>query len=328
MNIHDLPTPALLADADVLEHNLKTMATALPGPRLRPHVKAHKCTALAKLQARAGHKNFTCATIREIEGMAAAGLGDDLLLANEVLDAHRLTAVKARVTVAVDSVATVLAAAKAGIKEVLIDVNVGLPRCGCAPGDAGKLADAARSRGLKVRGVMGYEGHAVGLDDRATREKLTAQSMEQLMLAHRTAGGDIISAGGTGTFDINVWANEIQAGSYILMDTAYAKLNLPFRQGLTVLATVISATSLHAVGDCGLKALGMDHGNPSIDGGHQVWFVSDEHITFGPASPVKPGDRIRVMPAHIDPTFAYHEKVHLVRGEQVLETWPIDLRGW
>ncbi len=246
MNINDLPTPALLADADALEYNLKTMAAALPGPRLRPHVKAHKCTALAKMQAGAGHKNFTCATIREIEGMAAAGLGDDLLLANEVLDARRLGAVKARVTVAVDSVPTVLAAAKAGIKEVLIDVNVGLPRCGCAPHDAGRLADMARSRGLEVRGVMGYEGHAVGLDDRATREKLTAQSMELLTHAHSATGGDIISAGGTGTFDINVWANEIQAGSYVLMDTAYAKLNLPFRQGLTVLATVISATSSHA----------------------------------------------------------------------------------
>jgi D-serine deaminase-like pyridoxal phosphate-dependent protein len=328
MNIHDLPTPALLADVDALEHNLKTMAAALPGPRLRPHVKAHKCTALAKMQARAGHKNFTCATIREIEGMAAAGLGDDLLLANEVLDARRLAVVKAHVTLAVDSIPTVLAASEAGIKEVLIDVNVGLPRCGCAPGDAGRLADLARSKGLKVRGVMGYEGHAVGLDDRATREKLTAQSMELLIQAHRAAGGDIISAGGTGTFDINVWANEIQAGSYVLMDTAYAKLNLPFRQGLTVLATVISATSSHAVADCGLKALGMDHGNPSIEGGHQVWFVSDEHITFGPSSPMKLGDRIRVMPAHIDPTIAYHERIHLVHGEEILETWPIDLRGW
>ncbi len=77
-----------------------------------------------------------------------------------------------------------------------------------------------------------------------------------------------------------------------------------------------------------MKALGMDHGNPSIDGGHRVWFVSDEHITFGPSSAMKPGDRIRVMPAHIDPTIAYHERIHLVRGEEILETWPIDLRGW
>ncbi|MGO9799891.1 MAG: alanine racemase [Candidatus Binatus sp.] len=328
MNIHDLQTPALLADADVLEHNLKTMAAAVPGPRLRPHVKAHKCTALAKMQARFGHKSFTCATIREIEGMAAAGLGDDLLLANEVLDARRLAAVNARVTVAVDSVPTILAAAQAGIKEVLIDINVGLPRCGCAPGDAGRLADLARGKGLNVRGVMGYEGHVVGLDDRTTRQTLTANAMELLLQGHRAAGGDIISAGGTGTYDINVWANEIQAGSYVLMDTTYAKLGLPFRQGLTVLATVISVSSSYAVGDCGLKALGMDHGNPSIAGGHQVLFVSDEHVTFVPASPLKPGDQIRVMPAHIDPTIAYHERMRLVRGEEILETWPIDLRGW
>ncbi len=328
MNIHDIQTPALLADADALEHNLKTMAAAVPGPRLRPHVKAHKCTALARMQARAGHKSFTCATIREVEGMAAAGLGDDLLLANEVLDARRLAAVKARVTVAVDSAPTILAAAEAGIREVLIDINVGLPRCGCAPGDAGRLADLARGKGLKVRGVMGYEGHVVGLDDRTTRQTLTADAMKLLLQGHRAAGGDIISAGGTGTYDINVWANEIQAGSYVLMDTAYAKLGLPFRQGLTVLATVISVSSSYAVADCGLKALGMDHGNPSIDGGHQVLFVSDEHVTFVPASPLKPGDRIRVMPAHIDPTIAYHERMRLVRGEEILETWPIDLRGW
>jgi D-serine deaminase-like pyridoxal phosphate-dependent protein len=175
---------------------------------------------------------------------------------------------------------------------------------------------------------MGYEGHVVGLDDRTTREKLTADAMGLLLQGYRAAGGDIISAGGTGTYDINTWANEIQAGSYVLMDTAYAKLGLPFRQGLTVLAAVISVSSSYAVGDCGLKALGMDHGNPSIDGGHQVLFVSDEHITFVPSSPLKPGDRIRVMPAHIDPTIAYHERMHLVRGEEILETWPIDLRGW
>src|SRR5258708_13121752 len=66
------------------------MAAALPGPRLRPHVKAHKCTALARRQLAAGHHTFTCATIREVEGMAAAGLGGGILLANEGLDAPPL----------------------------------------------------------------------------------------------------------------------------------------------------------------------------------------------------------------------------------------------
>ena len=52
-----------------------TWPAAYPGPRLRPHVKAHKTTALARRQAAAGHTGFTCATVREVEGMAAAGLG-------------------------------------------------------------------------------------------------------------------------------------------------------------------------------------------------------------------------------------------------------------
>ena len=325
--IHELQTPALLVEAEDLEQNLASFARALPGPRLRPHVKAHKCTALARRQVAHGHRAFTCATIREVEGMAAAGLGHDLLLANEVLDASRLGRLEARVTVAVDSEATIEAAREGGVREVLIDVNVGLPRCGCAPGDAGRLADLARRRGLGVRGVMGYEGHAMALSDRAEREAAVRAAMEKLQLAHAAVGGDVVSAGGTGSFDLNPWASEIQAGSYALMDTAYARLGLPLRQALFVLATVVSVSPGWAVADCGLKSLGMDHGNPSIPGA-KVWFCSDEHVTFAHEQALRPGDRVRVIPAHVDPTVAYHEALWLVSGDAVLERWPVDLRGW
>jgi D-serine deaminase-like pyridoxal phosphate-dependent protein len=252
-----------------------------------------------------------------------------LLLANETLDARRLAPLDARITVAVDSAATVEAAAAAGgaVREVLIDVNVGLPRCGCDPAQAGRVADLARGKRLEVRGVMGYEGHVVGLPDRAARQQLCAQAMELLVAAHRDVGGDVISAGGTGTYDINTWANEIQAGSYALMDTEYAKLGLPFAQALWVWATVISVAPAYAVADCGLKSLGMDHGNPTVERG-AVWFCSDEHTTFAPESPVHVGDRVRVIPAHIDPTIAYHERIHVVHGEQIVDTWAVDLRGW
>ncbi len=325
--IDELQTPALLVDAQALESNLSTMAAARPGRALRPHVKAHKCTALARRQAAHGHHTFTCATMREVEGLVAAGLSDDLLLANEVLDASRLGALDARVTVAVDSAATITAAAAGGVREVVIDVNVGLPRCGCAPEDAGRLANLARVQGLNVRGVMGYEGHAVGLDDRATRERLCEESMQLLLAAHAHVGGELISAGATGTYDCNRWANEIQAGSYVLMDTTYAKLGLPFHQALSVLATVISVSGGYAVADCGLKALGMDHGNPSIDSA-TVLFCSDEHITFAADAAVRVGDRIRVWPAHIDPTVAYHERMHIITDDRVVDVWAVDLRGW
>jgi D-serine deaminase-like pyridoxal phosphate-dependent protein len=327
LRLSELQTPALVVEAAALEHNLATMSAALPGARLRPHVKAHKCTALARRQAARGHRGFTCATLREVEGLARAGLGEDLLLANEVLDARRLGALAARVTVAVDSEETIAAAAAGGVREVLIDVNVGLPRCGCAPAAAAGLAASARRRGLEVRGVMGYEGHAMLVGDGAKRSAMVSDAMALLRAAHAEVGGEVVSAGGTGSYDRNAVATEIQAGSYALMDTAYAKLGLPFRCALFLLATVVSVGSGYAVADCGLKALGMDHGNPAIDGA-KVWFCSDEHVTFAPERPVRPGERIRVWPAHVDPTVAYHERMHVVDGEDVLESWPVDLRGW
>jgi D-serine deaminase-like pyridoxal phosphate-dependent protein len=330
VRLGELTTPALVVDTARLEHNLAAMAAALPGDRLRPHVKAHKCTALAARQAAHGHRGFTCATTREAEGLAGAGLGEDILLANEVVDEARLRRLArsgARVTVAVDSEETVMAAAAAGIGEVVVDVNVGLPRCGCAPDAAGRLAESARARGLVVRGVMGYEGHVVGLEDRARRVELVEVAMALLLEAHNAVGGDLISAGGTGTYDINTWATEIQAGSYALMDSAYGRLSLPFRQALTVLATVVSVSPGWAVADSGAKALSMDHGNPTIEDA-EVWFCSDEHLTFAPRGAVRVGERVRVTPAHVDPTVAYHEQIYVVDGDDVLETWPVDLRGW
>jgi D-serine deaminase-like pyridoxal phosphate-dependent protein len=333
VRIEQLQTPALLVERSALQHNLQTMAAALPGPRLRPHVKAHKTTALARLQHAVGHHGFTCATIREVEGLAAAGLGDDLMLANEVLDASRLGHVVesgARVTLAVDSDITVDAATAGGVREVVIDVTVGLPRCGVDPEDAGRLADYARSKGLEVRGVMGYEGHVMIVEDAADRLRQTEECMARLLKASADVGGDLVSAGGTGNYAINTWANEIQAGSYLLMDTAYGAQGLPFEQALTVLSQVISVNKAGwAVANLGLKSLGMDHGNPHIPGA-SVWFCSDEHTTFsaeeGYAFAV--GDLVRAHPAHVDPTVALHEWIHVVEGDVVVDSYEVDLRGW
>jgi D-serine deaminase-like pyridoxal phosphate-dependent protein len=332
VQIDELSTPALVIDADVFDRNLATMASIHPGRRLRPHVKAHKCTALAAAQQAVGHDTFTCATPLEVVGMGRAGVGSDLLLANETVDPSRLRAMAeldVLVTVAVDSSETIGAAAAAGITACLIDVNVGLPRCGIAPDRAGALADLARGSGMDVRGVMGYEGHLMMVADRAERLASVEQSMSLLRRAHADVGGDIISAGGTGTFDLHgsTGVNEIQAGSYALMDTHYGQQGLPFEQALFVIGTVISVSADWAVADVGLKALGMDHGNPSITGG-KVWFCSDEHLTFAPDQPVAVGDCVRVIPAHVDPTMAMHEQAWIVRDDEVIDRWPIDLRSW
>ena len=329
--LDQLPTPSLVVERAGFDANVAAMSAARPGASLRPHVKAFKSTAIARILAGAGHRNFCAATVREIEGLAAAGLGDDLLLANEVLDASRLGRVVesgSRVTVAVDSGATVAAAAAGGVPEVLVDVNVGLRRCGCDPSDAGRIAGAARAAGLGVRGVMGYEGHLMTADP-AGKPAAVESSMMLLLKAHDQVGGDVISGGGTGTYHLNRWVTEIQAGSYCLLDTDYARVDSPFEIAVSVLATVVSVTSGRwAVADAGLKAFGMDHGPPSWPDG-EVMFCSDEHTTLvDPDSLLSVGDRVRLQPAHVDPTVARHEQFWVVDGDEVVDRWPVDLRHW
>jgi D-serine deaminase-like pyridoxal phosphate-dependent protein len=335
MRLADLPTPSLIVDSDAFVHNVATMGRAWPGRSLRPHVKAFKSTALAKELAAAGHPSFCAATPREVLGLAGAGLGEDLLLANEVLDQVKLGAMAkcgARVTIAVDSMATVAAAAASGIREVLIDVDVGCLRCGCPPDQAGRVADRARAAGLGVRGVMGYEGHLMMEPDTTKSERVEA-AMASLAQAHEAVGGEVVSGGGTGTYAVNRWVTEMQAGSYTLMDTDYGRLGLPFRQAVFLWCTVISVhrgSRGWAVTDGGLKALGMDHGNPTVLGG-VVLYCSDEHTTFiAPPDGLLPrvGDRVRLVPAHLDPTVAYHERLYVVDGKDVVDTWDVDLRNW
>ncbi len=339
--VGDLTTPALVVDRDRFDRNVAAMAAVHPGPALRPHVKAFKSTALAARLDAAGHRSFCAATVAEIEGMARAGLGHDLLLANEVVDHRRLgplVEAGAAITVAVDSAATIESAAAGGVRSVLIDVDVGLPRCGCQVDEAGALADLARSKGLEVRGVMGYEGHLMMVMDPDEKRARVAKAMGRLLEASEAVGGEVVSAGGTGTYAANTWANEIQAGSYCLMDTQYATLDVPFEIALSVVATVVSVNSRGwFVVDAGLKAFGMDHGNPTSLFG-ELQFCSDEHATIRPDDRGMPavGDRIALHPAHVDPTVAKHATMWVVEagpGRElgdgaVVDRWEVDLRQW
>jgi D-serine deaminase-like pyridoxal phosphate-dependent protein len=205
------------------------------------------------------------------------------------------------------------------------------------------LADLARAEGLEVRGVMGYEGHLMALPDDESKRRKVHDSMRILVDAfdavRNGADCDMISAGGTGTYhlfggdDTVERITEVQAGSYVLMDSHYGALGLPFGQALFVVGTVISSQRSWAVIDVGLKALGMDHGPPTIPGA-TVWFCSDEHTTFavdhGPQPKV--GDRVLVVPAHVDPTVAMHRSILRVSAAhpegEILEEWAVDLAGW
>ena len=349
----DIPTPAIVVDVAAMDRNIRRMAEFFAsGPcRLRPHFKAHKTPEVAKRQLAAGScTGLTCATVSEAE--LAAEFCRDVLVANEPVGpgkASRLAELARRVdvTVAVDSVKGLeeldAAAIRAGTRiGVLVDVNVGQNRCGVTPGDAAvRLARQVRSvRGAELRGVMGYEGHLVGIPGRTDRDVRTRRAMTDLVAtarAIRDAGlpCEVVSAGGTGTYDITgriEGVTEVQAGSYVLMDSDYGRLDVPFEQAFWVLGTVVSRpTPTRCVADCGHKATTKDHGHPLVRNieGAEVVALNDEHATIGvpPDCPLDVGDRVYLRPSHTDPTINLHDVLYAVDGERVVDVWPIAARG-
>jgi D-serine deaminase-like pyridoxal phosphate-dependent protein len=338
-----------------MERNIKRMSSFYTDStcKVRPHFKAHKTPEIARRQLAAGScTGLTCATVGEADVVSEFCM--DILIANQVIGrdkTDRVAAIAKRgvdMKVAVDSVEgleMVAASAQACGAEVglLVDVNVGMPRCGVEPGKpaaalARRISDTA---GVRLRGAMGYEGHVVGIPDREKRLSAALEAMEHLtnsVDAIQQAGlpCEIVSAGGTGTYDITGrvrGVTEIQAGSYVLMDTTYGKLGLPFEQAMWVLGTVISRPSpVLCVTDSGHKACTEDHGNPAVKDieGASVLFLSDEHASINiPAdSPIRVGDRIQLVPSHIDPTINLHDVIYALDGEEVADVWPIVARGY
>jgi D-serine deaminase-like pyridoxal phosphate-dependent protein len=356
MKISEIPTPALVVDLPAMQRNIERMAAyyAARSCKLRPHFKAHKTPAIAKRQLAAGScTGITCATIGEAEVVVREGVTRDVLIANEVIGpgkAQRTAALASDcdLIVAVDSqfalddLAKAVRAAGTTVG-ALVDINVGLPRCGVAPGEpALELARAIdASDVVELRGAMGYEGHVMNFRERAEREEKTQKAMDRLLSSVRMireAGlrCDIVSAGGTCTFDITgamEGITEIQAGTYVLMDSFYMYEDLPFELAFSILGTVLSRPRPDlCVTDAGHKAATMDHGNPPVKGieGASVLFLSDEHATIAipPDSAVSPGDRIELYGSHIDPTINLHDLIYAIEGDDVVETWPVAARGY
>jgi D-serine deaminase-like pyridoxal phosphate-dependent protein len=348
----ELPTPCLVVDRDALERNLRTAADYFTTGRvrLRPHFKAHKCTTLLRCQLEAGGcSGVTCATAAEALVLARAGF-TDVLIANEVVDRHALdllaeAAKRTRVTVAVDCLRHVELLADAAREAafdvaVLIEIDVGLHRCGLAPGSDELLPVAAAidaAPGLTFVGLQGYEGHAVFVLEREERGRLVGEAAEALRSERRRLeevgfGCRVVSGGGTGTYDLaeDVGVlDEVQAGSYALMDARYAGVDLPFEPALYCLTTVISRRGATAVLDAGLKSLSREYGLPVCTAdGVECLDLSDEHtqVTVTDAADLPVGARVALIPGHVDPTVNLHDVLFVVDGVRRISAWPVDGR--
>lgn len=349
-----IDTPALLLDERALRGNIRRLAEYFASRhcKLRPHFKSHKCTAIAKLQMEAGAVGITCAKLGEAEVVADAGIRN-ILIANQIVGPIKIQRLvelcrRADPIVAVDSVENVKAlsagaiAAGVGIG-VLVEVNIGMNRCGVAPGQAAlELARiVAASPGLRFEGLQGYEGHCVDDRDPAERTQRTLQATNLLVETRRLIERsglrvNIVSGGGTGTYDITGnldGIDELQAGSYAAMDWWYSDIRPEFEQAMSLLVTVVSRINPGvAVIDMGRKGIGMEWGNPRVKNFPGAEFIgngSEEHmkISIRENSPLQIGDRLEIIPSHGCTTSNLYSEFIIHQGGRPIARWPIEGRG-
>jgi D-serine deaminase-like pyridoxal phosphate-dependent protein len=352
----EIDTPALVIDLDAFEANIAKMAQFFENRRtnLRPHFKTHKSPIIARKQLEAGAVGITCAKVGEAECLIDGGVTANILIANQIVTKEKIAklmglARHADITVCVDnqeniqdlSEAAQLFGTEVG---VLVEVNVGMDRCGVdSPEEAWALARAvAAAKGLRFRGLQGYEGHLVlSQPDFNARREATYRDLEVLLRSRELIEKngipvELVDSAGTGTYSITgdiPWVDEIQAGSYVFMDANYLRITPEFLPALTLLTTIISRPKKDlAVTDMGMKAASIDQvmPTPMRREGVTVKKFSEEHSSLelsGDAQDLKMGEKIELIPGHGCTTINLHDRYYGIRNGKVEVIWDIPGRG-
>ncbi len=359
--VAEVETPALLIELDAFDRNIAKMAefARTSGVRVRPHAKTHKSPAIALRQIAHGAVGQCVQKVGEAEVLVRGGV-KDVLVSNEVVGERklrRLAALAHDATIALcfDAAEQVDMASRVarefGVElGGLVEIEVGMERCGVPPGrDAAVLARRiADAPGLKFRGLQAYHGRAQHLPSYQERAQAIAFAIDAIRdTLHALAGEnltcEIIGGAGTGTFALEAASgvyNELQVGSYIFMDTEYARIGgrdggryAEFEHSLFVLASVLSVPAAdRAIVDAGLKSYSAERGPPWVHdrAGVEVTGVSDEHgkLQLGRhAKPLTLGEKIWLIPGHCDPTVNLHDWYVGIRNGRVETLWPISARG-
>ena len=342
MNINNIETPALILDSKIFNQNIKEMDKILEGTKLklRPHYKSHKCSHIAHMQIKNGAKGMTCAKLSEAIDLADSGI-EDILIANQITDDKKIRrladlALDCRLTVCVDDLENakkleIAAQNSNSTLHCLIEYEIGMERCGLT--DENKILELAKfidgSKHLVYDGIQAYQGHVSHMESEKERVEYTAKNEEKIkklveFLKENGIETKIISGGSTGTSTIKSKTglyNELQAGSYIFMDSTYKELNLPFKNSLFILTTVVSKNDKLTVVDAGVKTCGVDQGMPKIlDNDADLIVASEEHFQLhNLKNSVNIGDKILLIPAHCCSTVNLHDKIYVVDDGKVVD---------
>ena len=344
----ELDTPALLIDLDAMEKNLDTMARYCRenGLNLRPHSKTYKAVPFfAWMQLKRGAVGITVSKLTEAETLAASGI-TSILIANQIVGETKIKRL-ANLCAYTDTIAAVdcleniemiseIASAQGVKAGLLVEVDIGNNRCGANPDEAIELAKAiTRLKGVEFRGIMGYDGHLVFLEDNE-KEARSIEAYKKLAdvrkkLERMGIPVEIVSGSGSGTYkpaSTVKCLTEIQAGTYIFNDTTYKNKCLPeYECVLSVMATVISKKNRPgyedmAILNLGNKCISLNHGFPPVKSHKgEIFSMPQEHcrIRLSPENPdLNVGDSIEIYVSDSNETFNLYEHVYLVRGDLVV----------
>jgi D-serine deaminase-like pyridoxal phosphate-dependent protein len=358
----ELPTPCLVANRAAMERNHSALVDVLrrKGKRLRAHAKTHKCSRLAAWQIEQGAIGVCAAKLSEAEALVRNHVGTVLLTSPVVTDEahdrllHCLEAAP-DLRLVFDDLENARRLSQKLVRHgktlrCLVDIDPGFHRTGVPPESAVPFAHALASlSNLRLEGLQSYAGDLQHVTSAVERMDRTRQALRQPAEIFRTLREqglimEIFSVGGTGTLAADVEipeVTEIQAGSYLLMDSEYLELQWPdfldrpgsFEPALSLLCTVVSANHKgFATVDAGLKALYRDGAIPEVldpEGAVYEWF-GDEYGKVTQDDPVrewKVGQRVRLSISHVDPTINLFDRLFLIDEGRVAEELTIDLRG-
>ncbi len=350
--LSEIDTPTLMLDRAACDRNLARMADFFRDrpANLRPHFKNHKCATLAKRQIAAGAIGMTCAKLGEAEVLVEQGI-DDILIANQVVGPPKIErlvrlADRAKIAVAIDHPdhATTIseAAAAAGtVVHLLVEVDIGMGRCGVAPGQP--ALDLARFvttlPGVSFGGLQAYEGHLVNVPDRVERREKAGAAMRHAIDTRRlieAAGIPVgcISGCSTATYDCTgtmEGVDEIQAGTYATMDCQYKRLADEFENALSIQVRVISRpTPDKAVFDVGVKGAGSEFGAPVLRDYPDVELarlLSEEHGVVRNVPDWRIGQLLHLIPSHACTTCNLYRELVVHEDDRVVDVWPIEASG-
>jgi D-serine deaminase-like pyridoxal phosphate-dependent protein len=351
----DLPTPALVVDRAAFDKNLRHMSTHCKetGIGLRAHCKIHKSVHVAKQQMLLGSLGICCATIAESELMVGAGIRNVLHTCqpagkNKIWRAATLSAKDPTFMVVADDPETVdLLNEAAGVLKIkirtVVDIYAGLTRHGHAAGQPGlQLAQRIdKAPNLIFTGVMGYSGvasHTKGWEKRKAQSQKDVVPVVETARLCKQAGltTTIVTGGSTGTYNIDkeIGLTELQAGSYVFMDTAYNHVGS--RNGETRYSDF--GTSLHVL----TTVLSRNHpGQVTIDAGNKAMLKPTDQVVGRPEVAVenqgaeygilrwkdgngfKLGEKVELITTNLDTTTNCYDRYYVCEGDRLVDVWPI-----